>query len=180
MVRIFLSLGSNLGDREKNIVDATKRIEQNNYRISRRSPIYETTPIGNINLFGIPCPFKKNQPDYLNCVVEAYTDELPRILLKKITGIEKSLKRKRILGLRNLPRTIDIDILFYGDMIINQTMLKIPHPRLHQRLFVLLPLADLAPDYVHPVLHKTIKELIKIANPEGEKLCPYHAATTSL
>ena len=113
----------------------------------RASKIYETEPVG-----GPP------QGKYLNAVWEIETDLAAEVLLKELLKIENEMGRVRTV--KNSPRPIDLDILFYGHEIIKKPGLEIPHPRLHERWFVLKPLADLAPDFVHPVMRKTIKELL--------------------
>ena len=138
MKRIYLSLGSNLGDREANLRKAVKRLASNEVRVLHTSRIYETEPVG-----------YKNQAWFLNQVVEAETALFPMQLLTRIGRVERDLGRVRTL--RNGPRTIDIDILFYGAAVVETTRLEIPHPRLAERRFVLAPLAELAPDLRHPV-----------------------------
>jgi 2-amino-4-hydroxy-6-hydroxymethyldihydropteridine diphosphokinase len=139
---IYLSLGSNLGDREANLRAAIDRLNAR-----RVSPIYETEPVDHVA-----------QPFFLNLVVEAETSLMPMQLLAHTQRIERELGRKRTVP--KGPRTIDIDILFYGDSVIEVKRLQVPHPRLHERRFVLRPLADLAPDLRHPVTHRTVREML--------------------
>jgi len=167
MAMVFLSLGSNFNKRLDNIQNAIKLLNQNNIIVTNISPIYETQPVGNLSILGITCPFQLRQKNFLNCVIETSTNYEPEELLFVIQSIEKSLGRRRIKGIANLPRTIDIDILFYNDKIINQPMFKIPHPKIEIRAFVLVPLSDLAPDFIHPVLKKTIRELTKRVDKKG-------------
>lgn len=170
MAHVYLSLGSNLNDRENNIQTAINLLKQNDVKIIKVSPVYETEPREHIKLFGISCALNYKQSNFLNCVVFASTDATPEKLLSKILGIEKSIGRKRILGVKNLPRKIDIDILFYDSMIINQPMLKIPHPKLHLRAFVLVPFCDVEPNYIHPKFNKSIKELTDRVDKKGVML----------
>ncbi len=170
MVKVFLCLGSNLYERDEYIRRAINLINHNHIKITRISPIYQTEPAESLTVFGIGLAFGCNQPDFLNCVVEAVTDYEPHQLMITITKIEKTLGRKRISGVRNLPRTIDIDILFYDDKIINEPTLKIPHPKIQERAFILIPLCDLVPDFVHPVLNRTIRELTNVIDKKGVKL----------
>lgn len=160
MVRIFLGLGSNLARREENLSRAIQMLNNNNITINKISAIYESNASEPIKFFCLNLPIQLKQNPYLNCVLEASTNDEPTQLLAKVLKIEKTLGRKRYFGLKNLPRPIDIDILFYDKLIINRSNLKVPHPRLHLRDFVLLPLVDLAPDFVHPILNKPIKQLV--------------------
>lgn len=178
MSRVFLCLGSNLSNRAENIRKAIQLLNHNQVKITRVSPIYETEPAGFLSIFGIGLPFGSNQPDFLNCVVEAVTDYEPQQLLLAILKIEKALGRKRVSGIRNLPRTIDIDILFYDNVIINSSSLTIPHPKLQDRAFILIPLCDLAPDFIHPVLNKTIRDLTSTVDRKGVR--PWQANQTVL
>ena len=149
MVRAFIAVGSNLGDRHKNLVQAKVLLEKIlAIKILRSSPIYETEPVG-----GPP------QGKYLNAVWEIETTLVPQALLEKLLAVEAELGRVRREA--NAPRTLDLDILFYGDQIIDWPGLTIPHPRLHDRTFVLEPLADIAPDVVHPKLMKTVRVLLE-------------------
>ena len=148
-VTVYLGLGSNMGNRQDNLERALDLLSQR-LRIGKVSSIYDTEPIGNVN-----------QPRFLNLVCQAYTRLTPSGLLALAKGIE--LKLGRALGKSNAPRPIDIDILFYSDMVIETPELVIPHPRLTERAFVLVPLDEIAPDLVHPVGGKTVKELMGAA-----------------
>ncbi len=145
-VMAYLGLGSNMGERQDNLDRALDLLSQK-LRVEKVSPVYDTEPIGNIN-----------QPRFLNMVCQVYTKFEPTGLLILAKGIEHKLGRR---GASNAPRPIDIDILFYGDRVIETPELIIPHPKLTGRAFVLIPLADIAPDLVHPVSGKTISELLE-------------------
>jgi 2-amino-4-hydroxy-6-hydroxymethyldihydropteridine diphosphokinase len=144
---VYLSLGSNIGDREGNLRDAIKRLAAPDLRVLRVSPIYETEPME-----------FTDQPWFLNLVVEAETTLFPVQLLSRIAKIERAMGRIRTQA--KGPRTLDIDILLYGNAVVRTRDLQIPHPRMAERRFVLAPLADLAPALRHPVLGKTIKALL--------------------
>ncbi len=145
-VTAYLGLGSNLRNRQDNLERALGFLSQR-LRIEKVSSIYDTEPVGSIN-----------QPRFLNLVCQVRTSLAPTALL--ILGKSIESKLGRVSGRANAPRPIDIDILFYGDQIIDTPELVIPHPRLTERAFVLIPLAQIAPDLVHPVNGKTIKELL--------------------
>lgn len=146
MQKVYLLLGSNLGDRNTYIKEASVLLEQLVGKINRRSGIYETQSWGVENL-----------PDYLNQVLEIETGLSPEIILEKIQIIEEKLLRERTNKWHS--RTIDIDILFYGSVIIITNRLTIPHPEIQNRLFTLVPLNELVPDFIHPVLKKPIHQL---------------------
>jgi len=141
----YIGIGSNLGNRGKNMEEAITLLKEK-CGILKSSSIYETEPVG-----------FKDQYWFFNCVVKVDTNLKPIELLDFLQSIEKRLKRVKTI--KNGPRTIDLDILFYGDEIINNGRLIVPHPRLHERLFVLIPLKEIAPDLMHPVLKKTILQL---------------------
>ena len=146
---VFLGLGSNLADREAWLDMALEKITESVGPVSACSGIYETEPWG-----------FESEDSFLNMVVQVHTDLNPAELLKKLTIIEKQLGRTRA-GKKYSSRTIDIDILLFGERVIDRSGLKIPHPLMHERKFVLVPLCDLAPELVHPVLNKTFAELLK-------------------
>lgn len=147
MKTVYLSLGSNVGDREANLRAAIDRLGP-----VRESPIYETEPVDYLN-----------QGWFLNMVVELQTEYFPRQLLARTQKIERELGRVRRIP--KGPRTLDIDILLYGSSVIRTPILEIPHPRMNDRRFVLQPLADLAPEFRHPVTRRTIREMLAAAPP---------------
>ena len=147
MVTVYLGLGSNLGNRQGYLDKALALLSQR-LQMKRVSSIYDTEPVGRIN-----------QPRFLNMVCEVATGLAPEALLALAKGIESKLGR--LPRTSNLPRPIDIDILFYGDQIVKTPQLVIPHPRLTERAFVLIPLVEIAPDLVHPVNGKTARALLK-------------------
>lgn len=149
----YLGLGTNLGDRAANLHAAVTGLAEN-LTVTAVSPIYETPP------WGIT-----DQPDFLNMCLTAKTDLPPYELLALLKKLEK--ENGRVPGKRWGPRLIDIDLLFYANQIIETEKLILPHPELPERAFVLRPLADIAPDFVHPVLGETIAELAAKIDDEG-------------
>ena len=149
MATAYLNLGSNLGDRLQYLKGAVRKIEESDeFSIKKFSSVYETQPVG-----------YQNQRWFLNLVVEVQTSFDPFPLMKHLLAIEDQMGRKR--EERWAPRNIDIDLLLYDDRIVDSDRLTIPHPRMHKRRFVLIPLAEIAPQFLHPVLRKNIKELLK-------------------
>ena len=146
---VFLGLGGNMGDREAYLERTRAALEENCGPVLRASEIYETAAWGS-----------HSDKKYLNQVVELYTPLGVQALLKKTLSIEKQLGRKRSKD-RNASRTVDIDILFYNDLIIQEPNLELPHPRIHLRKFVLIPFCDIAPDFVHPTLKKSMRRILK-------------------
>lgn len=147
MNKAFLLTGGNLGDRLKNMERSRVFVEKTCGRIIKSSSLYETAAWG-----------KTDQPDYLNQVLLIDTPFPPEQLLNKLLSVEKDMGRFR--GEKYGPRIIDIDILLYNDEVINESMLKIPHPRMQDRRFVLEPMNEIAPDIIHPVLQKTMHQLL--------------------
>ena len=152
----YLALGTNLGDRPANLRAAIQALPPSIVQ-RQSSSIYETPPWG-----------VENQPAFLNMAVRCETTLEPEALLKRIKQLEIQLGRQQSYPWG--PRLIDLDILFYDDLILNTTQLTIPHPRLHERAFVLVPLTEISPDFIHPVLKKSIRELRANVNTEGIEL----------
>jgi 2-amino-4-hydroxy-6-hydroxymethyldihydropteridine diphosphokinase len=151
-MNIYLLLGSNINP-VANIKRAILEIEGlKGVSIMAKSSLYETEPVGILN-----------QPWFINCCLEVSTFLSPRELLCQTQGIEEAMERKR--EIRWGPRVIDIDILYFGEKVISDNDLTIPHPELHRRLFALIPLAEIAQDFLHPILKVGIKELISNAPP---------------
>jgi len=147
MPKVYLSLGSNIGDRAANISRALDAMRQCGVRITRESSLYETEPVE-----------FRDQDWFLNSVVEAETELPPLELMNAALAVERSLGRERRVP--KGPRLIDIDILLYGDSVIHTPDIDIPHPRMAARRFVLVPFAEIAPNALHPVLNKTLAELL--------------------
>jgi 2-amino-4-hydroxy-6-hydroxymethyldihydropteridine diphosphokinase len=144
---VYLSLGSNLGDRESNLRTAIAALADARLRVTRVSTFYETEPVD-----------LRKQPWFLNCVVQAETDVPPLDLLHALHGIESRMGSKKVVP--KGPRLIDLDILLYGDETIVTPELQVPHPRMLQRKFVLLPLAEIAPTLKHPSWKGTVSQLV--------------------
>jgi 2-amino-4-hydroxy-6-hydroxymethyldihydropteridine diphosphokinase len=150
-----LLLGSNLGDRQENLLKALAFIEQQVGSLKRKSSVYKTAPWGNIE-----------QDDFLNLAILAETKFTAHEVLKKLLEIEKKLGRERIEKWG--PRTIDIDILYYDNEVINNKDLVVPHPHLQDRRFSLVPLNEISADWQHPVLHKTVSQMLEDCEDRGE------------
>lgn len=147
MSTAYIGIGSNLGDREENCEKALAILEQKGIKTVKRSSMIETEPWG-----------VKEQPKFMNMAVEVTTDLLPDQLLQKLKEVETEMGRTETT--RWGPRVIDLDILFYNDMVMNSPGIDIPHPHMHEREFVLQPLTEIAPDKIHPVLKKSVRELL--------------------
>ncbi len=142
---VYLSLGSNLGDREANLRAAIERLAALG-EVRSVSSFYETEPVE-----------VARQPWFLNCAVALQTEKMPKQFLAGLQGIEKAMGRQRTQP--KGPRVIDLDILFFGNSVVDTAGLTIPHPALHERRFVLEPLAEIAPEQRHPVFKRTVREL---------------------
>jgi 2-amino-4-hydroxy-6-hydroxymethyldihydropteridine diphosphokinase len=155
--RAFIGIGSNLGDRAGNYREAIQKIAAiPGTRVVRQSSIYETEPVGDELMLKWP---------FLNGVVEVDTEVTPEELMKRLLTIERGMGRKPFKGRKPLrgkykPRIIDLDLLFFDKEVINTRALTVPHPRLHERRFVLAPMAELAPTLMHPKLNQSISEML--------------------
>lgn len=150
---IYLALGTNLGDRMENLHRAIAALSPT-VRVTALSPVYETPPWG-----------YADQPAFLNMALAGETESDPPALIALLKKLETELGREKTF--RNGPRLIDMDILFYDDLVFEQADLVIPHPRLHERAFVLAPLNDIAPELVHPELKRTVHDLLQDVDTKG-------------
>ena len=151
---VYLSLGSNMGDRAANLRDAIVRLAELG-EVLAVSSFYDTEPVE-----------LTAQPWFLNCVVKLDTKKMPQQLLARVLEVERNMGRRRTRE-KNGPRIIDLDILLFGNSVVDTSTLVIPHPAMHQRRFVLEPLAEIAPDARHPVFRRTIRQL-RDALPPGQ------------
>jgi 2-amino-4-hydroxy-6-hydroxymethyldihydropteridine diphosphokinase len=148
---VYLSLGSNVGDRRARLLEALGRLSVL-APIAAVSSFYETEPVE-----------VTDQPWFLNAVIAIETEQSPEQLMASVLQIEEAMGRQRVQ--KKGPRSIDIDILLFGDQVVNSSHVTIPHPAMHERRFVLEPLAEIAPDLRHPVLNKTTRELLDLLPP---------------
>jgi 2-amino-4-hydroxy-6-hydroxymethyldihydropteridine diphosphokinase len=163
---VYIALGSNVGDRASMLERAIAAMNSAGIRVMRQSSVYVTEPVG-----------APGQAWFLNAVVEAETSLLPLQLLHALLKIERELGRRRITP--HGPRAIDLDLLFYGPSVIRTRELELPHPRLTERRFVLKPMAQLAPELRHPVLHKSIAQLLA-ETPDRSELRLWHAVAAEM
>jgi 2-amino-4-hydroxy-6-hydroxymethyldihydropteridine diphosphokinase len=147
MKDIYLSLGSNIGERAQNIALAIDLLPSHGVRVVKESSMYETEPVD-----------LRAQEWFLNCIAEVETNLSPQDLMQVLLKIERSMGRERLVP--KGPRIIDMDIVLYGAEIVKEPHLEIPHPRMADRRFVLAPFAEIAPEMIHPILKKTIRQLL--------------------
>jgi 2-amino-4-hydroxy-6-hydroxymethyldihydropteridine diphosphokinase len=157
MNKVYLLIGGNMGDRMANLINANKHIEQEIGNIKLKSSIYETAAWG-----------QTNQPDFLNQALLVHTRLEAAELMSKLLSIENLMGRIRTIKLG--PRTIDLDIIYFNNDVISTSLITIPHPKLAERKFVLAPLFEIAPDYLHPILNKTNASMLKEC---GDSLAVY-------
>ncbi|MDR3188597.1 MAG: 2-amino-4-hydroxy-6-hydroxymethyldihydropteridine diphosphokinase [Prevotellaceae bacterium] len=153
---VFLLLGSNMGNRMQLLERACSLLQQAGVWVERQSSVYETAPWG----------FEAEQ-NFLNMALQVRTPLAPLRLLQAAQQVERQLGRTRALGAGYASRTIDVDILLYGGEVVAEPLLAIPHPRLHERRFALAPLAEIAPEFVHPTLQKTVAQLLRECSDAG-------------
>ena len=156
MYIVFLGLGTNLGNRENNLNDAVAEIGKHVGKVLIKSSVYETEPWG-----------FQSENKFLNTVIKVGTELSPKALLEEILRIEIYLGRVRS-SVQYSSRIIDIDILFFDNQVINTHNLIVPHPKLHERKFVLVPLVETEPDYVHPVFKKSVSSLLEECEDRSE------------
>jgi len=152
MKRVYLALGSNLGNRRVNIETALKKLAENAVKVRRVSSLYRTEPIG-----------YTAQPWFVNCAAEVATDLMPVQLVRRCQAIQREMGRRP--GPRNGPRLIDVDILLYENLVMRSPEVTIPHPRMSERRFVLVPLSEIAAEAEHPVTRQTVREMLGSAPP---------------
>lgn len=152
VITTYVGLGSNLGDRASNLLLAVRGLMEASFTVCKLSAIYETAPVGLEN--------PQEHPPYLNMVAEIHVTNIsPSQMLARMLRIEYLLGRRD----KNLkkPRTVDLDLLLYGEHQCDTEFLILPHPRMHERRFVLVPLAELAPHLVHPILNRTVQDILQ-------------------
>ena len=154
-MKVFISIGSNIGEKLGNCLRAISLIDKEIGPVIRRSSFYKTEPVG-----------YKDQDWFVNCIILIDTQLDPYELLSRLQKIESMMGREK--GIRWGPRVIDLDIIMYEDVIIDEERLTIPHPLMHKRRFVLVPMSEIAPDLVHPVLKKSVKEILKSLPEDGQ------------
>lgn len=154
MITYYLLTGSNMGNSAEHLHAARQNIRHKLGIVTNASSMYKTAPWGNTN-----------QQDFLNQVLELQTEVTPENVLETILQIEQEMGRTRLYKWE--PRIIDIDILFASDVVMQTPELAIPHPLLHERRFTLVPLCEIAPEFIHPVLHKTIRQLLDVCNDDS-------------
>jgi 2-amino-4-hydroxy-6-hydroxymethyldihydropteridine diphosphokinase len=152
---VYIGVGTNRGPRERNIRQGLQLLAERGFRIMKQSPIYETEPV---NMPGAGM--------FLNAAVSAETNLAPRDCLAALKAIERQLGRPSRHP-RNSPRVLDLDLLLYNASVIGQSGFVVPHPELHKRAFVLVPLADIAPGLIHPVLRRRVSTLLKTVGRDG-------------
>jgi 2-amino-4-hydroxy-6-hydroxymethyldihydropteridine diphosphokinase len=152
---VYLSLGSNVGDRAKNLRAAVAALQTVGVRVTRVSSFYETEPVDFLE-----------QAWFLNCAVEGETDVPALELLRALRGIELQMGSRKLVA--KGPRLIDMDILLYGSEVLDTPELRVPHPRMHLRRFVLVPLAEIAPTLKHPSWPKTVSEMVSATTDSSE------------
>lgn len=155
MKKVYLLIGSNVGNRTKHMEKAHQMIESKVGKITNKSRIYETEPWG-----------EKDQDDFLNQAIEVESKLKPKAIMKQIAEIESFIGREETFKWG--PREIDIDVLFYGDEMISEMDITIPHAFIHERRFTLIPLNDICPDQYHPIFGATVKELLDMCEDESE------------
>jgi 2-amino-4-hydroxy-6-hydroxymethyldihydropteridine diphosphokinase len=166
MTGIHLSLGSNIGERAESIARAIAELRGRGVRVVMRSSLYETEPVEFLA-----------QGWFLNCVVEVETDLAAGELMRLLLDIERGMGRERMTP--KGPRIIDVDILLFGSQVVREADLEIPHPRMAERRFVLVPLTEIAPSARHPVLKKSVAELLA-ATPDRSEVRPWQSGTNNL
>jgi 2-amino-4-hydroxy-6-hydroxymethyldihydropteridine diphosphokinase len=167
----WIALGANLGDRAATIAMAIREIDRlPETRVTIQSSLYETDPVG-----------PQDQPDYVNAVVGVLTRRGPMRLLQDLLAIERHHGRDRSRSIRWGARTLDLDLLMYGDLVIDEPGLTLPHPRMHERAFVLAPLCEAAPGLLHPVLKRSMRELLREVRGESKPRlhCPTSEAASA-